>query len=254
MSMPAETYSTIATLPLTRSPAWGAAANPGSGTCWGASSTTPQAVLAQPLELVTDPPLDHRDRRSVLGVGLDLELVHEPSRPREAQAETAPRGEAVRQCRTDVTDAGTGVARHDDEPVPVWLLAGVEQDLSGPDVDDDVARDLGDRRGQERRVRAGKAKALGQGATLGARRYEVGVPGDRDPDLILHRRCPPTVDGPAAPAPRRDRGRPEAVRDSAGSAPWRWRPPAGCRPRSSAHREDGLSTRSLATTSRRTSR
>src|SRR3954469_19886436 len=253
-SIPPGTCPTTARSPLTDSPDRARSATPSSSCRSTTGSGTLRPFLAQPLELVAPPPLRHRHGRPAPRAGVHAELVHEPPRPGEAEAEAAAGAVAVAERCLEVADAGAGVLGDDDEPGPVRLLAGPHDDLARADVHDDVARDLGDGRGQQRRVGPREPEPLGQRASLRPRGHEVRVAGDADADLILHRGRPPARAASAARAPRRDRAPPAAVRGSAGSGPWRWPPRAGSRRRSSWRRAGAPSGRWSAAIVRRRSR
>src|SRR4051812_22299730 len=172
---------TTARSPLVRSPGRSLAAMPHS-----TRLATAASLLAQAGELVAVAPLAHRDDGAVLGVRRQLELVHEPAGPGDAQAQAASTADVVAQRCVDVADAGSAIDRDHGQSVAMVVLEGLQHDLAASDVHDDVPRDLGDRRGDEGRIGPREPEPLGHRPALGARGHEIGVGLDGDAHLIAH--------------------------------------------------------------------
>src|SRR4051812_28548970 len=129
-STPSGSRVTTARSPLVASPRRHLMAMPHSTGSRAARSRTPTALLAQARKLVAEPPLRHRHRRAAVGARVDLEVVHEPPRPRQAEAEAAPCAVLVADGRLDVTDARPLVPGDHHDPVAAALLEWLEDDLA----------------------------------------------------------------------------------------------------------------------------
>src|SRR5215217_3204029 len=194
----------------------------------GVRSATPPSLLAQPCELVAEPPFLHRHGRAV-GARRDLELVHEAPGSGQAEAEAAPPAVVVAERRLYVANPRALVAGDYDKAVAVGLLERPEDDLATADMNHHVPRHLRDRGCDQGGVRARKAEPLGHGPRFSSRGHQIRVGLDGDADLILHPLRPPGSSDRAALPPRLGRGPRAAAPGSGGTAPSRSPHPAGCR-------------------------
>src|SRR5262245_21723646 len=87
-------------------------------------------------------PLAHGDTGTLAAFGVQLELVHEPPRARQSQAEAARGRETVLHGHRGVGDAGPDVLGHDRHAAPAVLLHDRDGDFTARGVLDDVAGDL----------------------------------------------------------------------------------------------------------------
>src|SRR5947209_1131265 len=107
----------------------------------------------------TEPgPFPHDDGRSRPHRRRDLELVHEPPRSRKTEPQAVDRREALLHRLLDVRDPRAAVCGDDLEAGSRASLDPAERDVAYPRVDDDVPRDLGDRRRDEHGVAVGEAE------------------------------------------------------------------------------------------------
>src|SRR5919106_1917901 len=133
----------------------------------------------------TSPLLDHHSR-ALAGLGVDLELVHEPSGAGQAHAQAPPGGESfVGRC-IDIDDPGTFVPGHDHDGVPAVLEDVAQVYLADARVGEDVAGKLRDSGGDERGVGSGEPQLPGELPPLlpGDNQIRVGLDGDEV--LICH--------------------------------------------------------------------
>src|SRR5882672_3262528 len=172
--------------------------SPDSDSPCSASVATPQwmRVCALRTGLGTGPlPLGHRDARAVPRRRGDFELIHQAARAGKTETQTPGRGVAVLHRAGHVADPGAVILRDDNE-----TLAGAVDDLREPHVatlrvHQDVARDLGDRRGDHRLVAGGEPDLGGQLATRLPGLDNVHVRGDETAEIVTHGRCAHAPDG-----------------------------------------------------------
>src|SRR4051812_36290966 len=152
-----------------------------------ARSGTVHGAVAQSLELVALAPLAHRDRGPAPELGLDRELVHESLRSGKPEAESVAGRVALAQRAFDVADARPAVARDDLDAKPAVLGGPRDRHLARAGMHEDVAADLGDRGGDQRRVRTREPKPPRERAPFAARSHDVGVPAELHPDVARPR-------------------------------------------------------------------
>src|SRR5258705_3690120 len=134
-------------------------------------------------------PFPHGDLGALSRRGDDLELVHQTARTRETEAETARRGIAVLHRPRDVANPWAVVFGYDDDPLVGAVQHLGEAHLAPLRIHPKVARDLGDRRGDDGLVSAREAELRGQLATRLAGLDDVGVCRDETAEIVSHGRC-----------------------------------------------------------------
>src|SRR4051812_42201888 len=82
------------------------------------------------------------DPRAHADLGHDVELVRQPLRAAEAQAEAVPAGIAVLERLLDISDAGTAVGKGEADATPLALREGFDFHFAAAAVNDGVARQL----------------------------------------------------------------------------------------------------------------
>jgi hypothetical protein len=119
-------------------------------------------------------PARHRHARAVRPAD-DLEVVHQPARARQPEAERAGGRYAVAQRGLEVGDAGPCVVDRDRDPAPAGAHGRRQLDPPAAGVLDRVARDLGHRGGDVLRLDAREPAALRLLARRPCRRGDVEV-------------------------------------------------------------------------------
>src|SRR5439155_1064439 len=118
---------------------------------------TPHSINARP---PTDTlgihasPFFHRHGGPLADVRAHVEVVHQAPRTREPQSQAARRRVAVLERARHVPDPRALIARDDHDALTVAVRHQAERDFAPFGVHEDVARDLGDRRGDHRLVAA----------------------------------------------------------------------------------------------------
>src|SRR5207244_6465667 len=140
-----------------------------------------------------DPYLGRHDR-PLSGLGDDHELVHQPPHAGQAEPQAAGRRVAALHGEVDVGDAGAVVLRRHGDPRPAVLLEAAEDDLAAPRVQDDVARQLGDGRGDQGEIAAREADLGRQGPTPLTSGQDVDIRTDRHAVLVDQARTIPPAD------------------------------------------------------------
>src|SRR5947208_517961 len=192
--------------------------SPDSASPGRASVATPHSINARP---PTDTlgihasPFFHRHGGPLADVRAHVEVVHQAPRTREPQSQAARRRVAVLERARHVPDPRALIARDDHDALTVAVRHQAERDFAPLGVHEDVARDLGDRRGDHRLVAAREPRFRGHIPPPLPRGDDVDVGGDRDQQLVSHGRCVPTR--ARCGVVSADRGTPDPLRDRAQS-------------------------------------
>src|ERR1700761_1046408 len=176
---------------------------PGSGRDVAAHSIGP----SRPWSAIVRNPLPHFDLRALPGCGFHDQPIHQPARPRQAEAQSAAGGIAVLHCPFDVGDTRAVVFGPYDQGLPALSVLDGNPDRAVAGVAGDVAGDFGDRGGDHGDIGQREAEVVGQlVASLAGGNDVVGV-AYVDDDVINHRHvrsvCEKPVAGSAARGPPR---------------------------------------------------
>src|SRR5512133_175926 len=156
-----------------------------TGTSSGVLVSIPDSFLSCPSRVLS--PLGHGDRGSLVDLGADLELVHEPPRARQAQPHAPVAAVAVLKGALEVRDAWADVTSDHRHPLTTVIADQADQDLAAVGEHHDVAGDLGDGGGDDSELGRREPGPGGELAALLAGGHHVSVGLDGDPDLTGHR-------------------------------------------------------------------
>src|SRR5262245_42399329 len=204
--------------PDSLSPAWMVEATPTSSRRVGGEMLTIGDCRASPGGTFE---LAHRHRRAP-AIGHDFELVHQSPGAWQPQPQAAGRGESVYHGAWDVGNAGTLVPGHDRDSRSRVVIDMVKRDLPAPRVHEDVARDLGDRGGDDGLIPGRKAELGSQLPPHLPGADDVLVRGDFEaPAVSYHVRHGRALVHSRTRAPPRDRARSRRPSTTGPAAPSR---------------------------------
>src|SRR3989449_8813774 len=159
-------------------------------------------------------PFFHRHGGALADVRVHVEVVHQAPRPREPQSQAAGRRVAILEGPRHVPDSRALIPGDDYHALAVAVRHDAERDFAPLGVHEDVARDLGYRRGDHRLVPAREPRLRRQIPSPLPRGHDVDVGGDRDQQVVSHARsvpiparCGAASAGRGTPDPPRDRAR-----------------------------------------------
>src|SRR5215203_5382620 len=138
-------------------------------------------------------PFRHGDGGSLVDLGGDLELVHQPPRAGQAAPHPAIAAVAVLEGALQVRDTRPSVTGDHRHSLTTVLPDQADHDLAAFGEHHDVAGDLGDGGGDDGELGRREARLGGQLTALLAGAHDVSVALDRDPNRTGHRRRPPPV-------------------------------------------------------------
>src|SRR4029450_6938344 len=113
-----------------------------TGTSSGERVSIPDSFLSRPSRVLS--PLGHGDRGSLVDLGADLELVHQPARARQAQPHAPIAAVAILKGLPQIRDAWPGITSHHRHSLTTVLTDKADGDLATVGEHHDVAGDLRD--------------------------------------------------------------------------------------------------------------
>src|SRR5829696_3384285 len=142
-----------------------------TGTSLGVPVSIPDSFLTRPSRVLS--PFRHGDGGSLVDLGGDLELVHQPPRAGQAEPHPAVAAVAVLEGALEVRDARPGVTGDHGHSLTTVLPDQADDDLAAFGEHHDVAGDLGDGGGDDGELGRREARLGGQLTALLAGTHPV---------------------------------------------------------------------------------